>query len=37
MHAKFCKQEELLHLLEDDNHHHGNTDDIELEGIEVTK
>ena len=37
MHGKFCKQGELLNLRKDDNHKDGNTDDIELDGIDVTK
>ena len=37
MDAKFFEQGQLLDLGEDENDNEGNADDIELEGIDVTK
>ena len=37
MHAKFFEEGQLLHLEEDENDNEGNTEDIELEGIDVSK
>ena len=37
MNAKFFKEGQLLDLGEDENDNGGNADDIELDGIEVSK
>ena len=37
MNAKFCKEEQVLNLGEDENENEDNEKDIELEGIDVLK
>ena len=37
MYAKFFEEGQLLDLGEDENNNHGNAEDIELEGIDVSK